>query len=163
MNKLIIYSVVLFSIIISVEILILFSKSSSNKNLVSTTQQKTATPTTILISPTIPLPPQLDYKPVREYTGRVISFGFTTDNGLYELTYTNSDNLKGTILFNADDASKTTIQYLNNAKEVIKEQNGLQADSLQPQDKFDIMISDNENDQDKEIVIDKILIKIYID
>lgn len=159
MNKLLLPAIIVFSIIIIVEIAILFFRPSASQNLNSQNEQYMPTASGNLV---------MEYQPIRNYKGRVISFTPATNGYLFDLTYTNMDNLKGTLYFNEEEAQKAKIQYINNAEEIIEEKTGLDLDTLQPQDRFDIMITDQEKEMSQpsnpqELKVDSILFRIYKD
>lgn len=152
-------SIILLSIIIIVELIFIFTFFKTPSGTQKEPIQNIDIPT-----PTLNVK-QIIYQPERQYTGRVISLTTTTEGDyLYELTYTNQDNLKAIIKYDSDDISKITIQYINNQSETIEEKHGLELNSLQFQDKFDMMISyDTGNDLNKpnDMVVKSILLKVY--
>lgn len=160
MKRLLIYSIIFFSVIIVVELGYIFATNLfRNQDLQSLG--------TIEPSTTNSNKQEFTYIPEKKYTGRVIALDATTkDDFAYELTYTNQDNLKGTLQFDSDDIEKTTIKYINSNSETIEEKRGLNLNSLSFQDKFDIIIlfdTDNQSNKPNDVVVNSILITVYTD
>ncbi len=160
MNRILLSAILFFITIIIIEIVFLFFKQSTQTNINSVQKQSISPTPSAVIN-------KMQYKPIRTYYGRVISFSLANNGYLYDLTYTNMENLKGSLYFNQEEANTATIQYIDKEEKIIEEKTGLDLGTLKPQDRFDIIITDNENDtlnpgdNPQELKVDTILFKIY--
>ena len=125
--------------------------------------------TTFASTPTQPLyNPQLNYMPTRNYSGSFISLDPGTGGYKYILVYQNVDsNTQEKIFIGPQETEMASVQYFDSANELTDEVKGLEFNSLQPQDKFDIIVSDHNredtpaNNQSNNYKVDQILIKVY--
>lgn len=160
MNKFLLTAILFFITIIIIEIIILFFRPSTQTSINSVQKESISPTPSVVIN-------KIKYKPIRTYSGRVISFGLADNGYLYDLTYTNMENLKGSLYFNQEEANTATIQYVDNEEKIIEEKTGLDLETLKAQDRFDIIITDNEDDtlnpsnNSQELKVDNILFKIY--